>query len=338
MPSRDTTPPFDVVTGASGFIGGALMRRLLGEGRTVRAVSRRPPPARDAPEQAGRLEWVQADLRDPGALGDALVGAAAVFHVAGLVDMAAGFEEARAANVETTRTVCAAAARAGVGRLVFVSTCDVFGAPAPGEVIDETTPYRRWGLPYPDTKIEASRVVRDAGARGLPVSLIYPGMVYGPGDRSFLPTLSAHVRTGVMALWGPRDFQLQLVFIEDLVDALLLAAEAEAAVGEGFLVLEEASGVTLAALARRLARAFRRRMLTVRAPTAAMRGLAQAAEFAAARGWVGRPLLTRTEVAFFAHDFRFSTAKARRLLGWRPRTRFEAGFAAAVEDLRAAER
>ena len=122
---------------------------------------------------------------------------------------------------------------------MHVSTSDVFGIPRGDELIDETTPYREWGEPYQDTKIEAERWLWQFQRESrLPLSVIYPCWVYGPGDQAFFPGLAAAIDEGVMMFWH-RDTRLAWAYIDNLADAIVLASTHPGAVGNGYLVYDE---------------------------------------------------------------------------------------------------
>src|SRR5512139_2064552 len=145
-----------LVTGAAGFVGLALVKRLRTDGEQVRALAL--PGDRRLPElRALDVEVVEADVTDAAAIAPHFAGVERVFHAAALVHGWHPWERYRAVNVGGTQHVARAAHAAGVRRFVHVSTSDVFGIPRLGGVLDESCAYEPWGEPYPDTKIEAER-------------------------------------------------------------------------------------------------------------------------------------------------------------------------------------
>jgi nucleoside-diphosphate-sugar epimerase len=325
-----------VVTGAAGFVGHALVRRLLADGDAVRALVLSSDPGSDelrALPGAERLAIVEADVTDAARIDAAFAGAARAFHAAALVHAAAPIATFRAVNVGGTRNVAHACARHGV-RLVAISTSDVFGIPTAGEIMDETSPVRRWGEPYADTKIEAEQWLRAfRREHGLALTIVYPGWVYGPGDRAFFPGLARAIDDGFMVFWA-RGVVLPWTYIENLVDACLLASTHPAAVGQGYLVHDDADGPTFEDACARLARALGKRPPVVRVPY----GVAYAAAATAQTAWRwlrlrGTPPLLTVDVKAFGSQWRLSTAKIRRELGWTPRVDTEAGMARALDDL-----
>lgn len=323
-----------VVTGGSGFVGSALVRRLLERGCTVRVISRfaqSPSHAAAAgARHAGRLEWHQGDIADAASVRAAFAGARYVFHAAALVNAHAPQAVFDRANVLATENVCALSLASGVKKLVHVSTCDVFGLPRGAEIITEETPYRPWREPYADSKIRAAEVVKAYQAQGLLSSIVYPGWVYGPGDRAFFPALRRQIASGLMPLWGPEGFEIHLVFVEDLVDGLI-ATTGERADNEDFLMLDDASGIEMADLCGHIAAHFKLAFRTLKVPYAAMHAAAWLSQRAARLGLIDKPLLTTTDVKSFGHRFKYSAAKARRVLGWAPRTPVSEGLSRALD-------
>ena len=193
-----------VVTGAAGFLGMAIARRLLAEGDTVRAVVLRGDPVATELRALGeaRLEVVEGDVSDYGSIAPAFAGAARVFHSAALVHAWAPLERFRAINVGGTQNVARAALENRLERMVLISTTDVFGIPDGRTPLDEDSPFLPWNEPYADTKIEAEKWLWQFHREsGLPVSVIYPGWIYGPGDRAFFPGLAEAIRGGFMLMW-----------------------------------------------------------------------------------------------------------------------------------------
>lgn len=328
-----------VVTGGAGFVGQALVARLLARGDAVRAVvlpgDPRAASLREVDPGQGRLSFIEADVTAHASLVPAFAGAELVFHAAALIHAWAPWEKFRAVNVGGLRNVAALACEHGVKRLVHVSTSDVFGIPEHGEVLDEASPFRRWHEPYADTKIEAEEWLwafrRDSG---LPISVIYPGWVYGPGDRAFFPGLADAIRAGLMTFWC-RDLRLAWVYVDNLVDACVLAASHEKALGEGYIVHDGDDGPTLEQVCARIAAAIGapvpRRHVPYPLALAAARLLQS---FWRLVGATTAPPLLPVDVKAFGRPFVLSAGKIRRDLGWRPEVGIEQGMRNALDFLR----
>lgn len=327
-----------LVTGASGFVGLALVRRLLADGERVRALTapgdRRLPELHALDAGSGRLQVIEADVTDAGAVAPHLEGVARVYHVAALVHGLHPWARFRAVNVGGTRHVARAAQAAGVARFVHVSTSDVFGIPRRDALLDERSPYGYWQEPYPDTKIEAEQWLWSfARASGLPVAVIYPCWVYGPGDQALFPGFAQAIRDGLLVLWQ-RDTRPAWVHVENLVDAIVLAGRDPRAAGEGYLVHDDADGPALEEVCARLAAILGRPTTPRYVPYPVALAAAAAAQLAwrLLRRRDAPPILTN-DVKSFGHRFRFSTAKLR-ALGWTPRIDITTGMDQACDYFR----
>ena len=217
---------------------------------------------------------------------------------------------------------------------MHVSTSDVFGIPPADEVIDESTPYRSWHEPYPDTKIEAERWLRDfARQSGLELSVIYPCWVYGPGDQAFFPSLAQAIDDGFMMFWH-RHTKLFWVYIDNLADAIVLAGRHPTAVGNGYLVHDGDDGPTLQDVCARIAAVIGKPPPARHIPYA----VAFAAAWLSQSAWSalrlrGAPLLLTNDVKSFGTQWHISNAKLCRELGWSPRVPVGDGMQMALEYL-----
>lgn len=326
-----------VVTGGAGFVGSALVRRLIAGGDRVRAVVLPDDPfAAELRSTVAteHLEIVPADVSDDVTLAPAFTGAHRVFHTAALVHAWAPYERFQAVNVGGARNVARAVLELRVPRLVHVSTSDVFGLADGDRVLDERSPFRPWGEPYADTKIEAEQLLWTLHReQGLPLTVIYPGWVYGPGDRAFFPGLAEAIADGLMTFWA-RDVRLAWVYVDNLVDACLRASEEPRAAGEGYLVYDTLEGPTLEDVCARIATRIGKPPPTRHVPYVLALSVARLLE----RVWrlVGArtpPPLRSVDVKAFGDQWRFTNEKARRDLGWSPRVDVEEGMRRALDAL-----
>jgi nucleoside-diphosphate-sugar epimerase len=241
-------------TGGTGFIGGEVARLLRERGDDVRALVR--TPAKAAALEALGCELVPGDLSDEGALREALKGCDAVIHAAAVYEI--GIPESRRqelvdANVRGTERVLGAALAAGVSKAVYVSTVAVFGDTR-GEVADEDY-LRPEGLGftsvYEQTKVEAHSRARQICAQGLPLVVVQPGVVYGPGDTSEMGGLFARLLKGRLPLVPFPEMGITPVHRDDVAAGVLLALDKGAA-GESYVLAGEPTrmGELLAELAR----------------------------------------------------------------------------------------
>lgn len=221
-----------LVTGATGFIGGRLIERLVQHrGINVRALVRNFAHA----SRIGRfaVEMVPGEVTNARQVSEATDGCDVVFHCA--YGSSGDSDEQRRVNVEGTRNVLEAALAHGVKRLVFLSTLMVYGA-SDNRDLDETAPRRYSGSPYSDTKIDAEKLVFEYFGRGLPVTVLQPTLVYGPYSPYGTVSILATLRSSKIILVNGGEGICNAVYVDDVVSAALLAATRNEAAGEAFLI------------------------------------------------------------------------------------------------------
>jgi len=221
-----------LVTGATGFIGGRLAERLVVEhGARVRALVR--SFSRSVRLARFPIELVQGDLRSPESIDRAVAGCDYVFHCAYGSD---GQDDARrVVNAQGTRHVLDAALTHRIRRVVHTSTVSVYGT-TPDGPLDETAPRVKTGFAYGDSKIEAEETALGYVARGLSVSVVQPTVVYGPFGPTFTVKPLQLLKTGRVILVNGGDGLANLVYVDDVVSGMILAATQEAAHGESFIL------------------------------------------------------------------------------------------------------
>jgi predicted dehydrogenase/nucleoside-diphosphate-sugar epimerase len=225
-----------LVTGGTGFIGCRLVEKLvLEQGACVRVLVRKLVNA----ARLARLDvdMAHGDVTDPEAVRQAIHGCDVVIHCAYGNDGDSARQ--RAVNVDGSRIVAEQALQAGVSRMVHASTIAVYGGTPDGDV-DECTAFGGPGDHYSQTKREAEQVVMDLHCRrGLPVTIVRPTCVYGPYGLAFTIDPLRELRTRQVVLVNGGEGLCNAVYIDDLVDGMLLAAVEPAAVGEIFLLSGE---------------------------------------------------------------------------------------------------
>jgi dihydroflavonol-4-reductase len=309
-----------VVTGASGFVGSALVEALLAGPGNIRAVTRpaskRPLAARE------RLNVALADMRDRAAMAAALRGARFLFHVAADYRLwARNPNEIIEANVEGTRIVMQAAAKAGIERIVYTSSVATL-APAAGAPVDESV-----GLAesqavgaYKRSKIVAERLVESMVARGLPAVIVNPSTPLGPRDGRPTPTGRILIEAALGGMPAYVDAGLNLVHVDD-VAAGHVAAFKFGRIGERYIL--GGDNVMLGQMLADIAGLVHRAPPRVKLPRAPLYPLAVLNE-TVARVTGREPFLTLDGLRMAKHRMFFSTAKAERELGYRHRPYQEA--------------
>jgi nucleoside-diphosphate-sugar epimerase len=307
-----------LVTGAGGFIGKHLVGRLLELGHRIRVLVRRPPDDSRLLDPA--VEVVQGDLSDVTAVARAVEGTRLVYHLgAAMRGTPADFEQGTIAG---TRNVLARVAANPATRLVYVSSLSVLHAAAAraGSIVREDWPLEPRpelrGL-YTGAKLRAEALVREA-VRGLHVRavIVRPGQVFGAGAELMTPAVARKAGRWLVIL-GDGQLVLPLIYVEDLVDALVSAADRDVFDGSVFHVVDE-SAVTQNELAERYRAVAPKRLRIVHIPVTAMHGIGLAAQILAT---VLRrtPPLSSYRIASALAPFRFDCSAARNRLGWSPR-------------------
>ena len=309
-----------LVTGGTGFVGAAVVDRLLAEGWHVALLVR--DESRVAARHRAHVEVCRGDLAAPL---PSLPAAEVIIHAAADMNFDHGLAKMRAVTIGGTVRLLEAARRAEVApRFVHVSSQAVYGLDVHHHDADEATPLRPSPHAYCEAKRFAEDAVRDAGQAGLPVAIVRPGFIYGPGDQQALPpVVDALRRRQLRAHLGDGGFDTGCLHVENCAEGILLAATHPAAVGEAFN-LGDGRVLTIQKLVADLAAA-----LGVPPPAGAVPlGLARAAGHVVAGAWrvlglPGRAPLSPFLVAMLTRNSGFSIEKARRVLGYVPARQWE---------------
>jgi nucleoside-diphosphate-sugar epimerase len=321
----------NLVTGSTGFIGSHLVEALLLRGEQVEALARPTSNVHHLRELGAEVRV--CTLEDQATLVAASSGVDRIWHCAALVDDWGPPDTFVQANVEGTRNILAAATRAKASRFIYLSTSDVYGFP--GRATLETEKPAPRGLPYVDTKIEGESLVwNHSKAVGLPVTVLRPGTVYGPRSRALvLPIVQALIgRKGYLIDHGKH--LAGLCYVGNLVDALLLAGDSTAALGQAYNITD-GSQVTWADFINALADAIQmphpvRNYSHWQAYT--MASLWES--YFSLLGRNDRPRITKLAVELMGTEQDFPIDKARSQLGYRPRVSFADGIKATVDWLK----
>jgi nucleoside-diphosphate-sugar epimerase len=327
-----------LVTGASGFIGGHLVERLVADGRFVRCLVR--PTSDTSLLEALGVEFALGDLTSADSLADAAKGCRYVFHCGALVSDWATVEEISRINVDGTRYLLRAAIASGVERFIHLSTTDVYGYPG-GEAIGEDYAATSFGNWYAQTKRAAeAEVLKAAGKRGLEVVLLRPATVYGPRSSEVVEEIARAIRKRAMVLIDGGRPVAGLVYVENVIDAATLALAHDAAPGQAFN-LTDGVDVTWRQFADDLARGLDCPPVRWSMPYWLASGVGFSLEsgyrlLRRATGLSTPALLSRQAVNVMGKDQSFSNRKARELLGWQPRVDYQTALEATLRWLREA--
>jgi len=311
-----------LVTGATGFTGSVLVRKLAQGGAIVHAIAR--PSSNLEPFKDLDIRWFRGDVFDPAVVKDAMNGVEYVFHLAAAYREAkAGAEMNRKVHIESTKLLAqAAGANLQFKRFVHVSTVGVHGH-IENPPADEQYPFNPGDI-YQQTKAEAELWLRDhAKSSGLPITVIRPAAIYGPGDRRLLKIFKM-VQWPVFPILGQGKCLYHLIHVEDLTDCIILAAVHPAALNEVF-ICGNAEPVTLEQMARTIAAEPGRNIRIMRIPAWPFFIAGAVCEFLCKPFGIEPPIYRR-RVAFFTKDRAFNTTKLRNKLSFNCRYTNESGL------------
>lgn len=316
-----------LVTGATGFLGKRLAKRLVEEGHEVVGLGRNLDEGRWLEENGVR--FVAADLAEREAIVAACRGQEVVFHSGALSSPWGAYTDFQRANVEGTRNVIEGCRTHGIRRLVHVSTPSIYFNTDERLNVAEDEPLAAAPVNhYASTKRTAELLVDAAFAHGLPVVTIRPRALFGPGDTTILPRLIRANERGALPLFGPEGPLVDVTYVDNVVDALLLCEKAPDHVLGRKYNITNGETVRMRHLLEKLFAALEvpARFRPMRYPVAY--ALAGAMELASPVFMGGRePLLTRYSVNVLAKSQTLDISAARRDLGYSPRYSLDDGLA-----------
>ena len=311
-----------LITGATGFVGSAVLRALLAEGARARVLTRSASPRDNL--QGLDCEILEGDITHRASVDAAMRGVRYVFHVAADYRLWAPQPEAvRHANVEGTRAVMEAALAAGAERIVYTSSVATLRAADAETVVDETQPLSEADAvgAYKQSKVAAERLVeRMVADQDLPAVIVNPSTPIGPRDIKPTPTGRVVVEAATGKIPAFLDTGLNLVHVDDVAAGHLQALR-QGRLGERYVL--GGQNVSLREMLRAIAALTGRPAPTLSLPRRPLYPLAYAAE-AIAQLTGKAPLITRDALKMAAHHMFFSSAKAERELGYSARPYGEA--------------
>src|SRR2546423_5175811 len=304
--AREYSPMRVFVTGASGFVMGAVVRALRARGDAVTALVRNP--SRAGALTALGCELVAGDVVDPSGAISEIRGCDALIHGAAIYEIGVSAERRREmeeTNVTGTRRILDAARAAGTARIVYVSTIAAFGNTHGVVVAEGHRPTSPPTSAYEDTKRRAHEIVLDLAQKGAPIVIVQPGQVYGPNDHSAVGANFRALAEGRLRYRAFEDLGLNLVHVDDLADGIVRALDRGRA-GECYILGGEIA--TLGDAYRAVATATGRPLPPFVVPPAVVR-------------LAGRLIPSMREVVTSADGVTFwaTDAKARAELGTTPR-------------------
>lgn len=310
-----------LVTGATGFTGRHLCKRLVGEGLAVRAL------VRDLKCTHGLQQWgvepVLGDMRDRNSLAKATVGVDLIFNIAAIYRKKnATRKDLWETNVHGTKNLLDAAIDAGVKRFVHCSTVGVHGdiVKPPG---DEKSPYAPRD-DYQQSKAEGEGIVNQyMKERKIPIVIFRPCGIYGPGDLRFLKLFNA-IRRGLFLIIGTGEVYYHMIYIDDLIEGILLCGTKKEATGNVYILGGERYS-TINQLIKIIAEVLDVNAPRFHIPFSLVYFAGILCEFICKPLGVSPPLY-RSRVDFFRQNRAFDISKAKLELGFKPKTDLKAGI------------
>ncbi len=317
-----------LITGATGFLGAHLAMALLAQGHQLTLLGRDFSMVQ--PQIAAGATPLAVDFRDRSATIRACAGQDLVYHVGALSTAWGRYRDFQAINIEGTRAIVDGCLQHGVGRLIYVSSPSVIFDGGDHVNVTEAQPYpKRFTSAYAATKKIGEDLVNTAHGQGLPTVIIRPKAIFGPGDRSLLPRLIDRARQKRLPQLGAGQNLVDLTYVDNVVHALLLAAEASQAVGHTYFITNNEHPPlwpTIRTVLQQLHLSTELRPIPVPLALA----LAGLLELNARRS--GRePLLTRYTVGILARTQTYDISAAQRDLGYQPRVSVADGLARTLQ-------
>jgi predicted dehydrogenase/nucleoside-diphosphate-sugar epimerase len=328
--SASAATPKILVTGGSGFVGGHVVKRLSSAG-PVRAMTRSILRARP---MTG-VQWIQCDLRNEGELRTALSGIQTVFHCAALAGPPGSLRDYEETNVQGTLRLARLAAESGVNTLVYISSLAVYGIPkGRGPYVDETAPYDERAVDrgvYSQSKLAAEKALLEyAAEHSTPrVIVLRPGAIYGSGAALPIGNLQLPSSSRRPIIAGSRRAPMALVYIDNLIDAMLAAAKSDIRTGSVYNVVD--CDVNQGEVARALREVTRGHIQPVFVPYIFVWAMMLGVDLLSLirRGRLGT---ARYCLARWLANMRFPCTAAREELNWKPRVSLMDALARTIES------
>ena len=320
-----------LITGVTGMVGRYLAESLRKEGASVRALVRQP--AQSPWLAALGVECIQGDLEDAQAIAKATSGVTHIVHTAAKVGDWGPVAEYRKVNVEGLRRLLEGCKGGNIQRFVHLSSLGVYEAKDHNQTDETVAPPAKHMDGYTQSKVESEKLALESGkALNIPVTVIRPGFIYGPHDRTVVPNLVSKIQSGDFKYLGSGQQALNCIFVGNLVQGIRLALESPKAIGEIFN-LTDGEKVSKRRFVETLCE-----KLKIKAPghfgvpmpvARIMAGVGEGLYRLV--GAKNPPLLTKAKLKFLGLNLDFSIEKAKRVLGYQPEFGFDQAMGLTVD-------
>jgi len=319
-----------LVTGATGFIGRHIVRKLLEKERAVRILVRQSSDISIFKNKD--VEIIRGDLCDADSIGQALKDVDIIYHAAALVADWGPKQLFFKTNFTGTKNLLEACKKSKIARFVHISTIDVFGVNTK-EIISEKSEIRNIPYPYSYSKILAENLVwRYYKEYGIPVTVIYPSWIFGPGDKHFFPEIVDALKNKYMIYFGSGNNRIELSYVENLADGIVMLGENKEAIGEGYII-SDGIKITFRQLVEKIAELTNLKKPKIAIPYPVAYAIAFLMEAIYKCLFIKkRPFLTRYAVEFLGKEIIYDTSKIRHQ-GFKPKIPFEEGMKNAIGEI-----
>jgi 2-alkyl-3-oxoalkanoate reductase len=323
-----------LVTGATGFLGGYLVSRLVEDGNEVVALARKTSNINNLP--LDKISLVYGDLKDKDSLRQAVDGVDIIYHAGAPIH--ASWEEFQSSTIQGTETMMELALKAGVTRFVHISSLSVHQTAHLGQnaLIDESYPVEpnpeKVG-PYAHSKVEAEKIAHQYCERGLPVVIIRPGIIYGPRGIVLFPHIGYTIKGKVFLLVGKGTNLLPLTYIDNVVDAIILASNSDKSIGQVYVIVDDEE-ITQKEYLKRLISHTNTKLPIISMPFPLILFLMGVVEQARKLGLMKKKAYpSRYGMITKYKNIRFSAAKAKAELNWKPNISLDEGLNRTFDSL-----
>ncbi|MDC0302706.1 NAD-dependent epimerase/dehydratase family protein [bacterium] len=315
------------ITGATGFLGGALANRLINEtDHNIVACGRQVAIGKELQSRSSKVTFLAGDLADPAYVKKAISAADRVFHCGALSSPWGARPTFEAANIEGTRNVLKACTEHGTGRLIHVSSPSIYHRNKVDQPLNEDAPIEGPALNhYIATKRVAEKLVRDSNQKSI---TLRPRALFGPGDQTLFPRILRANQKGRFPLIGGHDPLMDCTYIENAVDALLLASEAPDEYEGKIYNITNDEPILRSELFTKLFEEVEMNFNPRIIPLTVAKALASLLELGSHGFTMGRvePLLTRYTVDVLSSGQVLDVSRAQRELGYDPKISIHQGL------------
>lgn len=314
----------NLITGATGFVGSHIAEKLVRDGQDVIALARETSDITFLKQLGVEIRY--ASLTDPASVYEATKGIDRIFHVAAMTEEWIPKEISQKVNVQGTINLLEAAVENKIQRFFFVSSLAVMGVKNHYGTGVETD-YPKSGDPYIDTKIEAEKMVWKFAKFSLPVTVLRPGFMYGPRDRRFMKRILNKLETGGFKFVGDGKNMLNLNYVGNFADAVLLASKTEDSIGQAYNIANDDKNLDMQTFIYKVADLWGHKKPRAHIPVPIAKVATTLMEISARlMNKKEPPLLTKTRLKFLSLNLEFDISKAQQQIGFENKVNIDQGL------------